>query len=66
MQFPHFALTTCENCLYQMNGECRRNPPLIVDGPKDTVIVMYPPVEYEGGWNEACGEYTVNEVTFDA
>jgi hypothetical protein len=28
--------------------------------------VMYPPVEYEGGWNEACGEYTVNEVTFDA
>jgi hypothetical protein len=30
------------------------------------VLVMDPAVEYEGGWNDACGEFTVNEVKFDA
>ncbi|MGI9570361.1 MAG: hypothetical protein ACR2PH_11630 [Desulfobulbia bacterium] len=36
---------TCENCAYNVNSECRKNPPLIKEVyPSGVMVLVYPEV----------------------
>lgn len=55
---PLWKEQTCESCLYQVKGECRRQPPFLSRSAGVSYPVDYPIVKYAGlAWQYACAEW---------